>query len=159
MKLTMKCSILTSACLLSAGFAPAADSFDAGGVERRVVIEKPSPSSGSGAARKSTPTPKKGDHVKLRRGEVREVFRSSKKANPEMAFYLPPEGVHLVLLVIETNGSQVSYLLKGLKSGRTVGGAVERRWLDREGFQPRNIADEARIQEAVKRTPLHIEVE
>lgn len=160
MKFTMNRSILTVAGVLTAGCALAADVFDAG-AERRVVREKaPAASTTRSANRQSsTPAPKKGDCVKLKRGEVREVFRSSTRANPEMAFYLPPEGVHIVQVVIETKGSQVSYLLKALKSGRTVGGAVERQWLDRSGFQPRNTADEARIQAAVKRAPLHIEVE
>lgn len=156
----MKRSLLTLAGVLTAGFTFAADVFDAG-AERRVVHEKAPASSGSGSSSRqsSAPAPRKGEYVKLRRGEIREVFHSSKGAKPEMAFYLPPEGVHVVQVVIETKGSQVSYLLKALKPGRTVGGAVERQWLDREGFQPRNIADEARIQAAVKRSPLHIEVE
>ena len=160
MKLTVKHSILTAVGILTAGYTFAADVFDAG-AERRVVREKATAASTSGPASRqpSSPAPKKGDYVKLKRGEVREVFRSSKGAKPEMAFYLPPEGVHIVQVVVETKGSQVSYLLKALKAGRTVGGAVERQWLDREGFRSRNSADEARIQDAVKRSALHIEVE
>ena len=160
MKLPMKRSILTAAGILAAGFTFAADNFDAAPVVRRVVEKAPASSTSGTASRRSpSPAPKKGDFVKLKRGEIREVFRSSTRANPEMAFYLPPEGVHVVQVVIETKGSQVSYLLKALKPGKTVGGAVARQWLDREGFQPRNAADEARIQAAVKHTPLHIEVE
>ena len=156
----MKSSLLTFAGVIAAGFTFAADVFDAG-AERRVVRERTpaAAKSGSSSRKAPSPDPKKGDYVKLKRGEIKEVFRASKGAKPEMAFYLPQEGVNIVQVVVETKGSQVSYFLKALKAGRTVGGAVERSWLDREGFQPRNTADEARIQAAVKRSPLHIEVE
>ena len=96
--------------------------------------------------------------ARLHRGEIVQIMQSSRSARPEIAFYLPPEATSVVQVVVERRGSQVNYFLKGLSPGKTVGGAVERAWLDQEGFRPRNLADEARIQAAVRRNPLHIEV-
>lgn len=108
----MKCSLLTLAAVISAGFTFAADVFDAG-PERRVVHERtPAAStSGSSSRKPSTPETKKGDYVKLKRGEINEAFRSSKGAKPEMAFYLPQEGVHIMLIpddALETEAAHQS---------------------------------------------------
>jgi hypothetical protein len=83
---------------------------------------------------------------------------TSRWDRPELAFYLPPEATSIVQLVVEKKGSQRNFFVKGLKSGQTVGGAVDRGWLDSTGFKPRNMADEARIQSALKQNPLYIEV-
>jgi hypothetical protein len=156
----MKCPLLIIAGVLTVDCTFAADVFDAS-PEVRVVRERSNTSKTKDTHRQAAPSSqsRRGDSVKLRVGEIREVFRSSKLDGPEMAFYLPPEGVRIVQVVVESKGTRVSYMLKALKPGRTVGGAVERQWLDREGFQARNSADEARIQAAVKRNPLHIEVQ
>ena len=96
--------------------------------------------------------------MNLKRGQILQVLRSSRSARPEMAFYLPPEATSVVQVVVEKRGNERNYFLKGLAHGNTVGGAVERAWLDDQGFRPRNLADEARIQAAVRRNPLFIEV-
>lgn len=100
----------------------------------------------------------KGPTARLQRGEIVQVMTSSRSARPELAFYLPPEATSVVQVVVEKRGLQVNYFLKGLASGSTVGGAVQRDWLDASGFKPRNLADEARIQAAVRHNPLYIEV-
>jgi len=137
----------------------AQDTFDAR--PQHVIVEKtkPAPSAGSSSSAPTRSSEPKGDSIHLRRGEVREVFRSPRGGDSELAFYLPPEGVGIVQLTIEAKGSEVGYFLKGVHPGHTVGGAVDRRWLDHGGFSPRNPADEARIQAAVKKHPLHIFVE
>jgi hypothetical protein len=101
---------------------------------------------------------RKGPTVRLSRGEIVQVMTCSRSARPQLAFYLPPEATSIVQLVVEKRGSEVNYFVKGLSSGHTVGGAVQRDWLDFGGFKPRNMADEARTQEALKHNPLYIEV-
>lgn len=101
----------------------------------------------------------KGPTARLRRGEIVQVMTSSRSVRPELAFYLPPEATSIVQLVVERRGSQMNFFLKGLSSGSTVGGAVQREWLDSSGYKPRSLPDEARIQAAVRRNPLYIEVQ
>ena len=101
---------------------------------------------------------RRGPAARLSRGEIVEVMTCSRSARPQLAFYLPPEATSIVQLVVEKRGPEVNYFVKGLSSGHTVGGAVQRDWLDYGGFKPRNMADEARIQAALKRNPLYIEV-
>jgi len=99
--------------------------------------------------------------VVMRVGEVREVFRGSAAIGDgqrEMAFYLPPEARSVVQLVVETKGFTKYYFLRAVGQGDTVGGAVERRWLDLAGFDPQNTADEARIQAAIQAQPVLISV-
>ena len=135
------------------------DTFDAGPERVRTTRRTqatPAP------RRQAQPRPapaQRGPVVRLTRGRVVEVLSSSRSARPELAFYLPPEATSVVQLVVERKGSQNNYFLKAIGRGKTVGGAVERAWLDREGFRPRNIADEARIQAALRSRPLHIEVQ
>jgi len=100
----------------------------------------------------------RGPVVDLHTGEIVQVLRSSTFANPELAFYLPPEGTGTAQVVVEHRGVTVNIFIKGLRRGSTVGGAVARAWLDSAGFAPRNQADESRIQAAVKNNPLFIEV-
>jgi hypothetical protein len=100
--------------------------------------------------------------VRLGVGEVLEVYRG--RANPldgqvQMAFYLPPEAQSVVQLLVETRGLDRYYFLKGVARGETVGGVVERRWLDASGFRPRNPTDEGRIQAAVRGEPFLILVQ
>jgi hypothetical protein len=114
---------------------------------------------GSGDGNSGPAPSHKGPVVHLSQGEVKEVLESSKFAGPELAFYLPEEGTSVAQVVVERQGLKVNYYLKGLHRGRTVGGAVSRAWLDASGFYPRNDADEARIQEAVRNNPLYIEVQ
>ena len=98
--------------------------------------------------------------VQLRVGQVVEVFRSNiiPGGEREMAFYLPVEARSVVQLVVETRGVNKAYFLKAVGVGETVGGVVERRWLNSAGFDPDNTADEARIQGAVRANPYLISV-
>lgn len=141
---------------------PKTDVFNAGPQGYNVDRKKAETTSARRTTAREKPASKtkknKGPTARLRRGEILEVFRSSTSARPEMAFYLPPEATSIVQLVVERHGSKMSYFLKAFGTGNTVGGAVERRWLDKQGFRPRNAADEARIQAEVRRNPLFIEV-
>ncbi|HKB57326.1 MAG TPA: hypothetical protein VKC51_07030 [Lacunisphaera sp.] len=99
--------------------------------------------------------------VQLRVGEVIEVFHGSfalGDGKRELAFYLPAEARSVVQLVVETKGLTRTYFLKAVGQGDTVGGVVERRWLDSAGYNPVDTAAEARIQAAVKAAPYLISV-
>jgi hypothetical protein len=133
------------------------DTFNAGPEVYHVEKKKPAPEKPKPGKPDREPT-RKGPRARLHRGEIVQVMTCSRSARPELAFYLPTEATSIVQLVVEKRGSQVNYFLKGLSSGSTVGGAVQREWLDSTGFKPRNLADEARIQAAVRRNPLYIEV-
>lgn len=100
--------------------------------------------------------------IRLQVGELLEVYRGSNVPGdgaPEMAFYLPKEATSIVQLVVETRGFYKTYFLRGLVEGETVGGVVERRWLDRAGTAPDNPADESRIQQAIRGLPYLILVQ
>lgn len=100
--------------------------------------------------------------IRLQVGELIEVFRGSNVPGdgaPEMAFYLPKEATSIVQLVVEKRGFNRTYFLRGLVVGETVGGVVERRWLDSAGTGPDNAADESRIQQAVRGQPYLILVQ
>ncbi len=99
--------------------------------------------------------------IRLSPGQIMEVYRGSfapGDGQREMAFYLPVEARSVVQLVVETRGFTKTYFLRALGPGNTVGGVVERRWLNSEGYDPRNAADEARIQAAVRAAPYLINV-
>ena len=97
--------------------------------------------------------------VRLVVGESKLIFTGRKGLfKPALAFYLPPESTAVAQLIVETKGRDTNYFIKGRAPGVTVGGEVSREWLDESGFRPRNEADHARIQQAVKATPLYIEV-
>jgi hypothetical protein len=132
------------------------DTFNAG--PEVYHVERKQPSSDKSKTPEREPS-RKGPKASLRRGEIVQVMSCSRSARPELAFYLPREATSVVQLVVEKRGSQMNYFLKGLASGSTVGGAVQRDWLDASGFKPRNLADEARVQAAVRRNPLYIEVQ
>ena len=98
--------------------------------------------------------------LNLRVGQIIEVFHGSSApgGERELAFYLPVEARSVVQLVVETKGFKHTYFLRAIGLGQTVGGVVERRWLDSSGNDPRNAADEARIQNAVRTAPYLISV-
>ncbi len=140
-------------------FASAEDVFDAS--PKVYSIQRRGPEKATSKPDHSTSTPERGRRgttVDLHAGDIIQVLSSSSLAGPELAFYLPPEGTSIAQVVVEHRGFKVNYFIKGLRRGSTVGGAVARSWLDRSGFRPRNEADEARIQAAVKKNPLFIEV-
>jgi len=100
--------------------------------------------------------------IRLRVGEVLEVYRGSAMigdGQAQMAFYIPPEAQSIVQLVVEREGSRRTYFLRGLAPGESVGGVVEREWLNRDGTAPRDLADEARVQNAIRGQPFLILVE
>jgi hypothetical protein len=99
--------------------------------------------------------------VRLSVGQVVEVFRGSfapGDGQREMAFYLPVEARGVAQLVVETKGFTRTYFLRGIGPGTTVGGVVERRWLDGSGYYPKDAADEGRIQDSVRAAPYLISV-
>ena len=100
--------------------------------------------------------------IRLRVGEVQEVFHDTRTPGDgqvQLAFHLPPEAASLVQLVVETKGFTRTYFLRARRAGETVGGVVERRWLDASGYRARDLADEARIQGAIKAQPYLIFIE
>lgn len=98
--------------------------------------------------------------INLRLGQVVEVYRSNiiPGGEREMAFYLPHEARSVVQVLVESRGVTKTYFLKAIGLGDTVGGVVERRWLNSGGFDADTLADEARIQQAVRNAPFLISV-
>ncbi|HYC72195.1 MAG TPA: hypothetical protein VEB66_13360 [Opitutaceae bacterium] len=98
--------------------------------------------------------------ISLRLGQVVEVYRANiiPGGEREMAFYLPVEARAVVQVLIESRGVTKTYFLKAIGPGDTVGGVVERRWLNSGGFDANSVADEARIQQAVRAAPFLISV-
>lgn len=145
--------LLLTAGLLLAGFSvsPAQDVFDA---SPEVVRVKPR----QGGGDSSPSIPPKAQRVRLKVGQIVEVFHAPRGAKPEWAFYLPPEGTRIAQVVKEKSSSGTTYFLKAHARGSSVGGVVLREYLDRPGYRPNNVADEARIQAGVRRTPVYIEV-
>lgn len=141
---------------ITAQSAQAQDVFDASPEVR--VIRPAAPLSPRQNPERPVAHSKNAARIVLARGEIQEVLRVSKFARPELSFYLPPEATRVVQLVVERHAMHVCYFLRARNRGTTVGGVVERNWLDRAGFFPRSVSDEARVQWAVKCNPLFIEV-
>lgn len=94
-------------------------------------------------------------------GQVVQVYHAVAlpgDGKPQMAFFLPYEARSVAQLVVERHGLYVDYYVKALAIGDTVGGVVERSWLDDRGFEPLSDADMARIQASIKTTPYLISV-
>jgi hypothetical protein len=148
---------LCAAVVLTTLPASAQDVFDAS--PKVYHIQRHGPEKPAQKAPSTARAPgRRGTMVELRAGEIVQVLSSSTFAGPELALYLPPEGTGVAQVVVEHRGLTVNYFIKGLRRGSTVSGAVARSWLDGAGFHPRNDADESRIQAAVKKNPLFIEV-
>ena len=99
--------------------------------------------------------------ILLAPGEIREVLRRPNRREDRLAgfaFHVPAEAVGIVELVVEQDGDAEVYLLRAIASGETVGGVVERRWLDDSGKVPRSRICEARIQTAIKNAPQFIRI-
>lgn len=99
--------------------------------------------------------------IRLRPGQIVEVFRGRNApgdGRPELAFYLPVEARSVVQLVVGSKGCTKTYFLRAIRTGDTVGGVVERRWLDDDGYNPRDPAAATRIRKAVRAAPHHISV-
>ena len=97
--------------------------------------------------------------ARLSVGESKLIYTAKKRLfKAAQAFYLPPEATSVVQLIVETKGGETNYFLKGHAPGVTLGGEVPRSWLDDSGYRPRNTADDARIQQQLKATPLYIDV-
>jgi hypothetical protein len=104
----------------------------------------------------TAPLPAGARRINLRVGQLMEVYRASWQPGDgqrEMAFYLPFEARGVVQLVVESRGFTKVYFVRAIGIGDTVGGVVERRWLNSAGYDPDNAADEARIQNAVRAAP------
>ena len=148
----------TAAVQSSAGSAPMAKEVEPAPVSKSYPPKKEvfqgaeySPAGGIDAAYPNA------RQVRLRAGEVVEVFHGSWAPGDgqlEMAFYLPPEAASVAQLVVESKGFAKTYFVRGLAPGETVGGVVERRWLDFRGYRSKDLASEARIQAAVKQQPV-----
>lgn len=134
------------------GRSSARESFDASETK---VIQK-GPSSGGG----ELPIPPGAKTVRLKVGELKLVLTARKGllGQAKTAFYIPPEATRVAQVVVETKPGQVNYFLKGRGPGVSVGGEVERAWLDAKGFEARDAADLGRIQAAVKAHPVYIDV-
>lgn len=162
-------ALLLAGCETTQGPAPAVNNQPYTETGKRI---DPAPESKSFSSKKDVfqgaeydpgtgPLPAGAKQIRLRVGQVIEVYRGSNAPGDgqrEMAFYLPVEARSVVQLVVETRGFTKAYFLRALGAGDTVGGIVERRWLNSEGYDPRDLADEARIQNAVRAAPYLISV-
>lgn len=100
--------------------------------------------------------------LRLRVGEILEVFSTPTtllSSKDERAFYVPAEGNAVLQVVIEKTSGRKTYFVKGLAAGETIGGVVYRDSLDKDGYRPKNEAEHARIQKAVKDAPYIIVIE
>ena len=99
--------------------------------------------------------------IRLRPGETRLVYTWVRETGrPETVFYLPAVATSVVQVIVERHGlNRKDYYLKAVGYGDTVGGVVERSWLDTEGFRARDAATEGRIQQAVRKDPWYISVD
>lgn len=153
----MKHHILIAAAALSFA-APVAHALERFDTQETVVVQRVRPRPPAS----SSPVPQNPNATSLylRLGEIRPVFesRGSLFTGPREAFYLPPEANGIVQLVVERKGSTACYFLKALRPGRTAGGVVQRAWLDKSGFRPKSIADEGRVQQALRNKPYYISV-
>lgn len=99
---------------------------------------------------------------RIKVGEVLEVLSVPVKffsTKDEKAFYLPPEGNAVLQVIVEQKSGTKTYFVKGLAAGETVGGVVDRSSLDDKGYRPKNEAEHARIQKAVKSAPFVFVIE
>jgi hypothetical protein len=105
----------------------------------------------------SSPLPPNARVVQMRIGEIVEIT-SIKTAligtKDETAFYIPPEGNAIIQVVVEKKFRRRTYFAKALAAGETVGGIVERKWLDADGYRVKNPADEGRVQASIKNAPI-----
>lgn len=152
-------SILLAAALLAGagnGFAGELEKF----TTEKVVIEKKKVKV-QAKSKPSVSSNPNARQLKLRVGEIRSVLVSKGNLfrSAPNAFYLPPDALGIVQVVVEKKGFTKTYFLKALRKGRTVGGVVARAWLDETGFRPDTVADEGRIQRAIRTTPYYIIVE
>ena len=95
--------------------------------------------------------------VKLHVGDITQVHVTQTQLigdSKETAFFVPFEGRALVSIVVEKKFGKRTYFIKALAAGETVGGVVPRNTLDFDGFDPKNEAEHARIQAALKAAPL-----
>lgn len=162
-------SFLLTACETTQGAAPGAaqPATQTGGREIQPAPESKSYTNKANVFQGAeydpgvAPLPQGAQQITMRVGDVREVFRGSfapGDGQREMAFYLPPEARSVVQLVVETRGFSRSYFLRAIGVGDTVGGPVERRWLDDAGYDVRDGAAEARVQASVRAAPFLISV-
>jgi hypothetical protein len=162
--------LFVAGCETTQGASPALNNQPATQTAQRI---EPAPESKSYADKKdvfqgaeydpgTSVMPAGARQVRLRYGQVTEVFRGSSAVGDgqrELAFYLPVEARSVVQLVVETKGFTKTYFLRAIGAGETVGGVVERRWLDSSGYSPLDTAAEARIQDAVRSAPFLISVQ
>jgi hypothetical protein len=161
----MKTSILTrisTAALLaallhlsSAGLAGARDRFEYDPTPKAPA--KPRPPSGGGSGSGGSSAPAAGIHAVIAAGEQREVFNSA--SAPGMAFYVPETSPTIVQVVVQKGlFKKPVYFARGIRPGTVTGGLVPRALLDASGFRPNNITDAAKVQAAMKASPITITV-
>lgn len=142
----LRLSLLSAlVALSSAPLASVASAQDRFGGTETVRPEAPLPT-----------VPPGGRLVRLRVGDITQVHVTETQLfgdSRETAFYVPFEGRGLVTVVVEKKPGRRTYFIKAIAAGETVGGVVPRNTLDREGFTPKNEAEHARIQAALKAAP------
>jgi hypothetical protein len=147
----MKNGFYFLAIALCAGASSLGAPIEKFGTQETAIVSKPAPAA---AGPVSSP-----HAIVVRPGEVVQVFAFQDSFGvPREAFYVPIEGTRVVQLFLERQGRADHWYVKGRARGRTVGGIVPRAWLDASGFLPRSLADEVRIQAAIKAQPIYIEV-
>lgn len=90
-------------------------------------------------------------------GEIREVFNAAH--NKDLAFYVPEASQGTVQIVVEKKFLRKPvYFVRALRPGAVVGALVPKASLDRSGFRPKNLAEEGRVQDAMRRAPIFMTV-
>jgi len=138
--------VLSSVAFLAASPAKAQDdnTFDA---QETVIVHKTAP---------SDPEHRHTFHLGI--DETKVIYSEPTSAHPRWYFYLPPEAASVAQLIIQRRDGQLTFMLRGIGRGETVGGFVLEEWLDDSGFAPKSPLDESRIQHAVKTHPIYIRV-
>jgi hypothetical protein len=165
------CALLLAGCDTTQGPSPSLDTQPVTSTGAKRI--EPAPESKSFADKKDVfqgaeydpgtgAVPAGARQIRMNVGQVMEVFRGSRAIGDgqyELSFYLPVEARSVVQLVVETKGLTKTYFLRAIGEGDTVGGVVQRRWLDSSGYNPLDTASEARIQDAVRKAPYLISVQ
>jgi hypothetical protein len=96
--------------------------------------------------------------IRMAPGEIIELHQSN-WGKEQSALFLVPEGRGVAQVLKEKKFNKQAYFIKALAPGETLAGIVTRKYLDGEGFNPKNEVMYARIQEEIKANPIIIVVD
>ena len=123
----------------------------------KVVTPAPKPPASKPGVKPGTGAPPQPAGLVMAVGEIREVFNAAH--NKDLAFYVPEAAMGTVQIVVEKKFLRKPvYFVRALRPGVVVGGLVPKSSLDKTGFRPKNLAEEGRVQDAIRRAPMMITV-